>query len=171
MGSTARAGAFSKSSKRSTIWSDVTCNNKEILKTLPDSKTKIFPLCFYFILVSLVFQVHKIDSVSFLKNFAFLFFTKTRISLVRAHKPNKKYIYHGHVAYFNVLLPRHKNEDVSQQPTEVNLQCLLHSCLHVVLLRCLQSTRHNKSSRLCIIYELVVFHKLKASCWGKNMAT
>lgn len=73
-------------------------------------------------------------------------------------------MYHGRVAYFNVLLPRHKNEDVSQQPTEVNLQCLLHSCLHVVLLRCLQSTRHNKSSRLCIIYELVVFHKLKASC-------
>lgn len=43
-----------------------------------------------------------------------------------------------HVCYLNVLLTRHEDEDVSHQPTEVDLQSLLYCCLHIILLRSLK---------------------------------
>lgn len=49
----------------------------------------------------------------------------------------------NHFPHLNILLPRHKDEDVSHHPTEVNLQGLLYCCLHIVLLRGLHSKQHN----------------------------
>lgn len=40
--------------------------------------------------------------------------------------------------YLNVLLTRHEDEDVSYQPTEVDLQGLLYCCLYIVFLRSLK---------------------------------
>lgn len=50
---------------------------------------------------------------------------------------NKKVDETTQVWYLNVLLTRHEDEDVSHQPTQVDLQGLLHCCLHIVLLRSL----------------------------------
>lgn len=49
--------------------------------------------------------------------------------------------------HLNILLPRHEDEDVSNQPTEVDLQGLLYCCLHVVLLRSLQSMKDKQSAK------------------------
>lgn len=50
----------------------------------------------------------------------------------------------SHVAHLNILLPGHKDEDVSYQPAEMDLQGLFHCCLHVVLLRSL----HTKTQQI-----------------------
>lgn len=61
--------------------------------------------------------------------------------------------------HLDILLPRHEDEDVSHQSTEVNLQGLFYCCLHIVLLRRLHSNTTTQSHFMCILFH--IFH-------GKN---